>query len=280
MAKKNPSLTQLVGNSFFGDFSLFMDDDLPLCGGAGPAMVMGIHLSGCLWKYMFLKDRQVASESEEDVLEEEDDDVEEEHEMEPEAPPPEPVIRKLPSASVTKDTERQLSKKELKKKELEELDAVLAELGISKKETNGQAEPCGAPEGKKGEVSNGEAEKGENVASLTESKSAKKKKKKEKSSKEARDQQDQGNGSDNNAAEAPLSGEPAEEEAPSNIDMKERLKKVASMKKKKSGKEIDAAAKAAASEAAARSARLAAAKKKEKNHYNQQPVRGSSQRVF
>jgi hypothetical protein len=57
------------------------------------------------------------------------------------------------------------------------------------------------------------------------------------------------------------------------VDVKERIKKVASMKKKKSSKEMDAAAKIAASEAAARSAKLAAAKKKEKNHYNQHPVR-------
>jgi hypothetical protein len=34
-------------------------------------------------------------------------------------------------APPVKDTERQLSKKELKKKELAELDAVLAELGLS-----------------------------------------------------------------------------------------------------------------------------------------------------
>ncbi|KAB2629419.1 nucleolar protein 12 [Pyrus ussuriensis x Pyrus communis] len=62
------------------------------------------------------------------------------------------------------------------------------------------------------------------------------------------------------------------EEDTSNIDMKERLKKVVSVKKKKFSKELDAVAKAAAQEVATRRARLAAAKKKEKNHYNQQPV--------
>ncbi|KAM2067136.1 hypothetical protein COP2_044784 [Malus domestica] len=61
------------------------------------------------------------------------------------------------------------------------------------------------------------------------------------------------------------------EEDTSNIDMKERLKKVVSVKKK-SSKELDAAAKVAAQEAATRRARLAATKKKEKNHYNQQLV--------
>lgn len=42
-----------------------------------------------------------------------------------------------------KETERQLSKKELKKKELAELEAVLAELGINKSETSGQEDSQG-----------------------------------------------------------------------------------------------------------------------------------------
>ena len=49
----------------------------------------------------------------------------------------EPVLKKPPEPSpATKETERQLSKKELKKKGLEELEAVLAELGL-------QTEPSG-----------------------------------------------------------------------------------------------------------------------------------------
>ncbi|KAK9098883.1 hypothetical protein Syun_025928 [Stephania yunnanensis] len=82
------------------------------------------------------------SESEEDGLDEGDDEVEDEHEHETEAPvQTEPTIQKPAEASlVQKDTERQLSKKELKKKELAELDAVLAELGISQSENNGQNE--------------------------------------------------------------------------------------------------------------------------------------------
>lgn len=115
--------------------------------------------------------------------------------------------------------------------------------------------------------SNIDVEKKENVPG--ESKSAKKKKKKDKSSKEAKEPQEQLDGGEIvNGTDADAEVEKAED-----ADVKERLKKLASMKKKKSSKEMDAAAKAAASEAAARSARLAAAKKKEKNHYNQQPVR-------
>lgn len=48
-----------------------------------------------------------------------------------------------PQQLVSKETERQLSKKELKKKELAELEAVLAELGIPKKVTNGQDDSRG-----------------------------------------------------------------------------------------------------------------------------------------
>ena len=85
------------------------------------------------------------SESEEEGLDEVDDDVEEEHENEAEAEVEvQPVVNKPPEASmVTKETERQLSKKELKKKGLEELDAVLAELGYTKQETSGPNDSLG-----------------------------------------------------------------------------------------------------------------------------------------
>lgn len=113
-----------------------------------------------------------------------------------------------------------------------------------------------------------DGEKKEDAPAPQESKSSKKKKsKKDKSSKESKEGQDQGNDGSEDAAGA----EPDEDTA--SVDVKERIKKVASMKKKKSSKEMDAAAKIAASEAAARNARLAAAKKKEKSHYNQQPLR-------
>ncbi|KAF3778349.1 hypothetical protein EJ110_NYTH43654 [Nymphaea thermarum] len=217
----------------------------------------------------------VESETEDDMLDEGDDIDEDEHEHEHEhdvPPPVEPEVKKpLQPAVAPKETERQLSKKELKKKELAELDAVLAELGLNK--PSEKEESQGGEVEKKGEEVNGTAEKKEGCSTQAESKSAKKKKaKKEKAAKEAKDPQEQMNGSHVDDPEEVAENEQAEEGTPQ-IDMKERLKKVASSKKKKSGKELDGAAKAAAIEAAARSAKLAAAKKKEKAHYNQQPVR-------
>ncbi|OMO80486.1 hypothetical protein COLO4_24069 [Corchorus olitorius] len=192
------------------------------------------------------------SESEEDILDEGDYDMEEEHDHEPEVPVhPEPVQIKAPEVpAAPKEAERQLSKKERKKKELAELEALLADFGVAPKESNDQDESRG------------------------ESKSAKKKKKKDKS-KEGKEPQDQPTNADatNGPDEAAVTATEQTEEDTSAVDVKERLKKMASMKKKKSSKEMDAAAKAAAQEAAARSAKLAAAKKKEKNHYNQHPVR-------
>lgn len=83
-----------------------------------------------------------ATESEEEDLDEIDDDVEEEHENEDEleeSVPVEPIIKKPCEVSLAnKEPERQLSKKELKKKGLEELDAVLAELGYTKPDAAAQ----------------------------------------------------------------------------------------------------------------------------------------------
>ncbi|XP_072978614.1 uncharacterized protein [Typha angustifolia] len=205
------------------------------------------------------------SESEDDVLgiDEGDEEVEE-PENEPEvAIPVEPVAKKpLPSPGPAKDTERQLSKKELKKKELAELEAVLAELGISGKDSNATQDDSNVE--RKAEEQNGDGEKKENASGASESKSSKKKKaKKEKSSNESKEAQEQPDVVETNG----------ELEDTSAVDVKERIKKMASLKKKKSTKEMDSAARVAANEAAARSARLAAAKKKEKNHYNQQPLR-------
>lgn len=73
------------------------------------------------------------SESEEEGLDELDDDNEEEHEHEPETPvEKEPVIEKPAEVVANKEAERQLSKKELKKKELAELEAMLAQFGFNK----------------------------------------------------------------------------------------------------------------------------------------------------
>lgn len=80
------------------------------------------------------------TESEEDILDEGDDDVEEEHDNEPDVPVhPEPEVKKPPEVPVApKEAERQLSKKERKKKELAELEALLADLGVPQKEGDGQ----------------------------------------------------------------------------------------------------------------------------------------------
>ncbi|TKY73231.1 hypothetical protein E2542_SST01982 [Spatholobus suberectus] len=209
------------------------------------------------------------SESDEEGLDDVEDDAEDKHENDLEVPvDTKPVLEKPAQPSLdTKETERQLSKKELKKKGLEELEAVLAELGYTQREPSGHDDSHGL--GKKEYDQNGAVLK-ENVSG--ESKSARKKKKKDKSSKEQKESQDQPDGMDVGSMTSETAGIEKAEDV-SAIDVKERLKNVTSMKKKKSSKEMDAAARAAASEAAARSAKLAAAKKKEKAHYNQQPVR-------
>ncbi|CAN6340816.1 unnamed protein product [Urochloa humidicola] len=217
------------------------------------------------------KDPRDAPALEEEVLSEDDglddeveDDADEEHEHEAEdAVPAEPTVNNAAAPPAPpKDTERQLSKKELKKKELAELDAILTELGLGAPSNSTQDESNGKKDAD--QVTDGE-KKGD--APAPENKSSKKKKsKKDKSSKDSKEAQEQGNGSEEAAG-----AEPDEDTA--SVDVKERIKKVASMKKKKSSKEMDAAARIAASEAAARNARLAAAKKKEKSHYNQQPMR-------
>lgn len=86
------------------------------------------------------------SESEEDLLGEGDDDVEEEHDHdhEPEVPEhSEPVLSKaVVTSPAPKEVERQLSKKERRKKELAELEALLADFGVSQNEKVAE-EPSG-----------------------------------------------------------------------------------------------------------------------------------------
>lgn len=62
--------------------------------------------------------------------------MEEEHDHEPEIQEQaEPIVQKpVQVFSAPKETERQLSKKEKKKKELEDLDALLADMGVNPKE--------------------------------------------------------------------------------------------------------------------------------------------------
>jgi len=99
--------------------------------------------AGMHWLLFFFCGLQ-ESESEEDILDEGDDDVEEEHDHEPEAVHPEPVVKKTPEVPLPpKETERQLSKKERKKKELAELEALLADFGVAQKDSNGQDESLG-----------------------------------------------------------------------------------------------------------------------------------------
>ncbi|XLS79789.1 hypothetical protein HN51_064014 [Arachis hypogaea] len=157
------------------------------------------------------------------------DDAEDEHENELEAPvEPETVVKKPREPSLsTKETEEQLSKKELKKKELEELEAVLAELGLQK-EPGSQADSHGAE--KKVEDRNGELEKKENATS--ENKNAKKKKK-DKSSKEQKESQDLPDSVVDGKTTMETAGTGKAEDAPV-TDVKEWHKKVASVKKKKS----------------------------------------------
>lgn len=85
------------------------------------------------------------SESEEDILDEGDEEVEEEHDREPEDPVHhEPVVKPPEVSVVPKESERQLSKKERKKKELAELEALLADFGVAPKEgSNSQNESRG-----------------------------------------------------------------------------------------------------------------------------------------
>ncbi|XP_031100761.1 nucleoporin GLE1-like [Ipomoea triloba] len=139
-------------------------------------------------------------------------------------------VMHAPYGHSTLSSERQLSKKELKKKELEELEATLAEFGYNQPEKKDDS--LGATHSKKVEnVMNGEEDKKDDGTTV-ESKNAKKKKKK---SKEAKEQQDQPNGVEvGNAKEKDESGGVEKAEDAHNVDVKEKLKKLQSMKKKKS----------------------------------------------
>ncbi|XP_042404914.1 T-cell defective protein 2-like [Zingiber officinale] len=111
-----------------------------------------------------------------------DDDDVEEPENEPEAVRKEPTIEKpTPVSAPPKDVERQLSKKELKKKEMAELDALLHEMGIANKDSNTAQNETD----KKQLEQSSEGENKESVGAPSENRILKKKKsKKEKSSKE------------------------------------------------------------------------------------------------
>ncbi|KAG6521795.1 hypothetical protein ZIOFF_018928 [Zingiber officinale] len=98
------------------------------------------------------------------------------------------------------------------------LDALLHEMGIANKDNKKQLEQSS------------EGEKKESVGAPSENKILKKKKsKKEKSSKEQEEH-------DQNQEKGDIEAEVADA---TTVDVKERIKKVASMRKKKSSKEID-----------------------------------------
>ncbi|PHT40661.1 hypothetical protein CQW23_19515 [Capsicum baccatum] len=218
------------------------------------------------------KPEQPVEETEsDDELLDEDEDAEEDNDHESEVPEhAEPVGQKIEASPAPKEAERQLSKKERRKKELAELEALLADFGSEQKEKGPDDLPDVAHEKTEGDQQGKNMEKKNGETS--EPKSAKKKKKKDKASKEVKESEDQPNNVDASIGPEETGGAGQVEDV-STVDIKERLKRVASAKKKKSGKEPDAAARAAAIEAAARSSKLAAAKKKEKSHYNQQPMR-------
>lgn len=85
------------------------------------------------------------SESEEDILDEGDEEVEEEHDQESEVQvPPEPeVVKAREVSSAPKEAEKQLSKKEKKKKDLAEFEAILADLRVEPETDNAQGESRG-----------------------------------------------------------------------------------------------------------------------------------------
>ncbi|CAN4127845.1 unnamed protein product [Withania somnifera] len=223
-----------------------------------------------LQSFLGSNESEKETESDDDLLDE-GGDVEEDNDHESEVPEHvEPVGRKIEASPAPKEAERQLSKKERRKKELAELEALLADFGVEQKEKGPDGLPDVAHEKKEGDQQGEDMEKKNGATS--EPKSAKKKKKKDKASKEVKESEDQPSNVDARIGPEETGGAGQVEDA-STVDVKERLKRVASSKKKKSGKETDAAARAAATEAAARSAKLAAAKKKEKSHYNQQPMR-------
>lgn len=84
------------------------------------------------------------SESEDEFIDEVDDDVEEgnDHESEVQEQTESMVEKPVEVSLAPKETERQLSKKERKKKELAELEAILADFGVKPNE-KAEDEPSG-----------------------------------------------------------------------------------------------------------------------------------------
>eukprot|EP00899_Mesostigma_viride_P002237 jgi/Mesvir1/12013/Mv00314-RA.1 len=153
-----------------------------------------------------------------------------------------------------------LSKKELKKKEMEDLNAVLAELGMAKVTENGDGAHDDDKEGKEdaGDAPVG-PETEEERRKRAEKRKAKKKAKAE------------------GGAEPPAAAPEPEPEPEPQLEVPidaANLKKVLAKKgSKPADKSKEALTKIAAAEAAARAKKLSAAKKKDKSNYNQHPSR-------
>ncbi|KAG6476298.1 hypothetical protein ZIOFF_065537 [Zingiber officinale] len=141
-----------------------------------------------------------------------------------------------------------------------ELDALLHEMGIANKDNKKQLEQSS------------EGEKKESVGAPSENRILKKKKsKKEKSSKEQEEH-------DQNQQKGDIEAEVADATA---VDVKERIKKVASMRKKKSSKEMDVEHSAPGSETTTRRGRAPAGargshRKEERRRHNGGKCKGSA----
>ncbi|KAH7438812.1 hypothetical protein KP509_04G032300 [Ceratopteris richardii] len=171
-----------------------------------------------------------------------------------------------------KEPERQLSKKELKKKGLAELEATLTELGFNQNIEEGSLEVSARKEAH----SKGHGEKG-SVPSESKSSRRRRPKKGKPLPKEGGDETDDNDFLTSKEDEASSALEKdascASQDTEARPGDKNKVTNKLSAVKKKKSKDSDSAAKAAAAEAAVRAAKIAAAKRKEKAHYNQHPVR-------
>lgn len=155
-----------------------------------------------------------------------------------------PAPQSIPAQPVKSlEPERMLSKKEKKQKELDELNAALAELGIDLPESTAEEVPAPGKKKKKAKAVNGADKATENQDPAT-------------------------NGAAGRADTGVSQEEEGEDGEPVQLmDPAEARKAVAAKKKAASGPSKGAAAAKAAAEAKARAKKLAA--KKDKSHYNQ-----------
>lgn len=189
------------------------------------------------------------AEKEKEEEEEEDDEDEEAEDKAEDQLPSLPKRRSVPAP-----VERQLSKKELKKKEMDELDAVLAELGIDSgaKDEDAEGSKTSKKKKKKARAADGAAPKpGDEEASSK-----------------------NGQSDPTPKAEDPLASQAEEEEEESGLDGDVSIDAVKAkmlLRKKSSKKVSTGAAALAAAEAKARAKKKGS--KKDKSKFNQAPSR-------